>query len=70
MKTDQTKESSLESFPYLTQADRDRIMDGFKVLGITKQQKYTNAYEFSKNMDQVSLLRSEGIQYSLTSSSI
>lgn len=51
-------------FSYLSPAEIEKILKGYEELGIEYQEPYEGASDFTKNLEQVSLYRSDDIVYS------
>lgn len=58
-----------KTFPYLSENEIQEINEGFDRLDISVTEEYPGAAEFSKRFEKPSVLTSEGINYTLTSSS-
>ncbi len=63
-----TTEDELRQFKYLSQPQIDEILNTFKLLGMDKFEPYPGAQEFSRQIEQASNLQSEGIEYSVSTS--
>ena len=55
---------SMGRFSYLSPAEIERILKGFEELGIEYREPYEGGADFTKNLEQVSLYRSDDIIYS------
>lgn len=54
----------MKDFSYLSPAEIAKIIRGFEELGIEYQETYEGAADFTKNLEQVSLYKSDNIVYS------
>ena len=61
-------ETELRELKYLTQPQIDEILGTFRLLGMNKFGPYPGADEFTKRIEQASSLRSDGIEYSVSTS--
>lgn len=68
MKKDLFNKLDTATFAHLSEADIQRIREGFDLLGITSVEDYPGALDFSKRFEKPSILTSEGINYTLTGS--
>ena len=60
-----------KTFPYLAHTDIQKINEGFNLLSVVipSEEEYPGAVEYSRRFEKPSILISEGITYTLTSSS-
>lgn len=58
----------LGELPYLSPAKISEILEGFKKLGVMEFPDYSNAADFSKQIEQASNLKSEGVKYNVSTS--
>ena len=66
MKTSKPKKTS----SYISEEYRKKVRKGFEQLGIHEFVEYTDALRFSDSIEKVSILRSEGLKYSISSTTV